>query len=77
MVGQVHLLVYYIKLKSRPSDRQADISAVSAVIETELVLKLKAGSSGTSEYIFISLNMPVFIHKCAKGSGVSQNSQTA
>ena len=39
-IGQVHLLVYYIKLKSRLSVclsvrlRHADISAVSARIET-------------------------------------------
>ena len=26
------------------------------------LLKMKAESSGTSEYIFISLNVPVFIH---------------
>ena len=36
------------------------------------LLEIKAESCGTSEYIFISLNMPVFIpHECAKATGAS------
>ena len=67
-----------MKLKSRlsvcPSDRHADISAVSAAIETGLARNEKTGSFGTSEYIYKSKRASIYPHECAKGSGVSQNS---
>ena len=59
-------IFYYIKLKSClsvcPSDRHTDISMVSVSIKTGLMLEMKSESSGTTKYVFSSLNMPAFSH---------------
>ena len=60
-IGQVHLLVYYIKLKSRlsvrpsvrPSDRHAGNSVVSAWIDVEFDL-CEAVVSGMCTHVSIS-----------------------
>ena len=72
--GQVHLLVYYIKLKSRLSDRPANISAVSALVETGLARKESCVFWNHVVYLHESSSATVRPHACAKGTDVSQNS---
>ena len=70
-IGQVHLLVYYIKLKSRLSVRLSvclTVTPVSQPCQHGLkrdLLEMEAESSGTTKYIFKSLHVRLFIHTSA------------
>ena len=70
-IGQVHLLVYYIKLKSRLSDRHANISAVYALIETRLAQNESCVFWDRQVYFLKSTRAITHPHECVKGTGVS------
>ena len=77
MIGQVHLLVYYIKLKSRLSVRTVTplcqpCQPCQHVLKPDL-LDMKAEYSGMTKYAFKSLHVGLITHphECAKGTGVS------
>ena len=65
-IGQVHLLVLlYLLYKAKKLSLHLTVMPISQQCQHRSkpdLLEMKAESSGTSEYIFISLNVPVFIH---------------
>ena len=67
-----YYLLQYIKLNSCLSVCSSvclSVTPLSQKYQHRLkrnLLEMKAESSGTSEYVFISLNMPVFIHTSAQ-----------
>ena len=64
----IHLLYKAEKPSVRPSVRLT-VTPVSQPCHHRSkrdLLEMKAESSGTSEYVFISLNVPVFIHTSAQ-----------
>ena len=67
-IEQVHLLVYYIKLKSRLSVSPT-VTPISQPCQHGLkrdLLEMKAESSGTTKYIFKSLHVQLLIHTSAQ-----------
>ena len=67
--------LYYIKMKSRlsvcPSDRPADISAVSALINVGLVRNESCISWDHVVCLYKSSSATIRPHECAKATGVS------
>ena len=67
-IGQVHLLVYYIKLKSHLSICLT-VTPISQPclhgLKTDL-LEMKAESSGTTRYVFKSLHVRLLSHTSAQ-----------
>ena len=63
----MYVSTIYVKLKSRLSARLTVTSISQPCLQLLKwgFLKMKAESSGTSKYIFVSLNVPVFIHTSA------------
>ena len=65
--------IYYIKLKAVCLSIRLIVTPVSQQCQHRLkrdLLEMKAESSGTSKYILISLNVPVFIHTSAQKAAV-------
>ena len=69
--GRYILLVYYIKTKSRLSDRPADISAVSALIDVGLARHESCVFWNHVVCLYESSSTMVRPHECAKGTSVS------
>ena len=75
--GQVHLLVYILYkdekpsvcLSVRPSDRPADISAVSAWIDVGLARNESCVLWNHVVCLYKSSSATVCPHECAKGTG--------
>ena len=80
-IGQVHLLVYYIKLKSRLFVRpsvclhfwHADNSAVSARIETRLACNESCVFEDHKVYFYKPIVPTVYRQECLEDEGVSSH----